>query len=172
MPRKKKRREKTREYLENLLDKAGLKDKDLAEAIAKGVKSDNSFERTKALEIAAEWRGFSDAISKQNDTLETLPIGNISKENIERLVNKCAECKHCFEPKFSNKQMENAFIKISEQDNKTQENIRTDVDTQEINPEITPNVDENKPQETDNNQNSTQETQENDVLKDNNEQIS
>ena len=99
MPRKKVRQEKTRGYLENLLDGAGLTDKELAKAIAAGVKSDNSTERTKAVEIAAKWKGFADVDKKVGEEIERLPIGNITLQDLDCLINRCSSCKHgAYEP--------------------------------------------------------------------------
>ncbi len=99
MPKKKIRKEKTREYLENLLDNAGLSDKILAEAIVKGVRSENSTERTKALDIASQWKGFKDVDKKIGEEIERLPIGSSALEDVERLTNRCAYCRHGkFEP--------------------------------------------------------------------------
>lgn len=86
--------EKSRQYLEELLDKAGATDEALATAIAQGMKSDNSTERSKALELAATWRGFSDVDKKSGEDIEHLPISNISLQDLDRMANRCAYCKH------------------------------------------------------------------------------
>lgn len=99
MPRKTIRKEKSREYLENLLDNAGMTDKELVQTVVKALKSDNSIERSKALELAARWKGFADVDKKVEENVERLPIGNISLPDLDRLSNRCAYCKHKkFEP--------------------------------------------------------------------------
>lgn len=103
MPRKKKRKEKTREYLENLLDKENVTDRAIARSIAIGLNSDNSTERVKALELAARLRGFADADKKVGEDIEPLPITNITIEDMEKLTNRCHYCIHGkFESKFKN----------------------------------------------------------------------
>ena len=100
MPRKKVRKEKNREYLENLLDKVGVTDLEIAKGIKEGMGSPNSLERSKAMDLAAKWKGFYDVDKKANDEqVEYLPIGNISAEDIMKFSHKCDLCKHCFESK-------------------------------------------------------------------------
>jgi hypothetical protein len=98
MPRKKVRKEKTREYLEGLLDRVGLSDLALAQAIKNGLESDVANERSKALELAGKWKGFYDADKKVGMDIEALPVGNIGAEDFMRMCNKCATCKHKYEP--------------------------------------------------------------------------
>jgi hypothetical protein len=99
MPRKKVRKEKTREYLESILESVGVTDREIARAIKDGLGSEVANERSKALELAGKWKGFYDADKKVGDTLEKLPIGNISCQDLEALSNRCMMCKHRFEPK-------------------------------------------------------------------------
>lgn len=94
MPRKKVRREKTREYLESLLDRVGVTDIAIAHAIKAGLESDVANERSKSLDLIAKWKGFYDVDKKVGGDLEKLPIGNISLEDFESISNRCANCKH------------------------------------------------------------------------------
>jgi hypothetical protein len=94
MPRKKIRKEKTREYLEKLLDDAGVSDQDIAIAIKSGLKSVDATERKNALAMAAKMRGFADVDKKVGEDIEALPIQNIKLEDMERLANRCPLCKH------------------------------------------------------------------------------
>ena len=97
--KKKVRKEKTREYLENLLDDAGVTDKVLAKSIMSGMESENSLERAKALELAAKWKGFGDVDKRAGEDICHLPIGDISADDILNLTSRCALCVHGkFEP--------------------------------------------------------------------------
>lgn len=99
MPKKTIRKEKSREYLERLLDNEGMTDKELVRTVVQALKSDNSIERTKALELASRWKGFADVDKKVDESVERLPIGNISLPDLDRLSNRCAYCRHKrFEP--------------------------------------------------------------------------
>jgi len=99
MPRKKIHKEKTRKSLEALLTSVGVTDKSIALSIKAGLVSENSLERTKALELAARWRGFADVDKKADDEIKHLPIANINEIELDRLANRCAYCKHKkFEP--------------------------------------------------------------------------
>ena len=99
MPRKKIKKAKTRAYLVDLLDKAGVDDRYFADSIKAGLESENAAERTNARDLAAQLRGFKDVDKKVGEEIEHLPIGNISIANLDRLANRCAYCKHRkFEP--------------------------------------------------------------------------
>lgn len=94
MPKKKIRKGKTREYLEGLLDRVGVTDRQMALSIKAGLASENSLERTNALTTAARWKGFLDVDKKAGEDIERLNLGNISIEDIDKLCNRCAYCKH------------------------------------------------------------------------------
>lgn len=99
MPRKKVRPEKDRSYLEKLLDEAGVDDKAIAEAIKRGLSSQDSTERKNAVTMAAKMRGFDDADRNAGQEIEPLPIANCGLEDMDRIANRCAYCKHGkFEP--------------------------------------------------------------------------
>lgn len=98
MPRKKVRKEKTREYLESILERAGVTDLEIARAIKSGLESDVANERGKALELAGKWKGFYDADKRVGSEIENLPVGNISADDFAHICNKCATCKHKYEP--------------------------------------------------------------------------
>lgn len=94
MPRKKVRPEKDREYLEKLLDNAGVNDEAIAEAIKKGLNSTDSTERKNAVAMAAKMRGFEDVDKNAGQELVPLPLANCGLDDIDQLVNRCAYCKH------------------------------------------------------------------------------
>ena len=99
MPRKKIHKEKTRKSLEALLTSVGVTDRSIALNIRAGLVSNNAIERTKALELAARWRGFADVDKKAAEEIKHLPISNINELELDRLANRCAYCKHKkFEP--------------------------------------------------------------------------
>lgn len=99
MPPKKIHKPKTRAYLNTLLDNAGLSDKDMAKAIKEGITSGNPSERSKALDMAAQWKGFADVDKRAGDDIEALPLANVKMEDLDRLANRCSYCKHKkFEP--------------------------------------------------------------------------
>ena len=99
MPAKKIHKPKTRAYMNTLLDNAGLSDKDMAKAIKEGITSDNPSERSKALDMAAQWKGFADVDKRAGDDIEALPLANVKLEDLDRLANRCSYCKHKkFEP--------------------------------------------------------------------------
>ena len=107
MPPKKIHKPKTRAYLNTLLDNAGLSDKDMAKAIKEGITSDNPSERSKALDMAAQWKGFADVDKRAGDDIEALPLANVKMEDLDRLANRCSYCKYKkFEPVRTGKPVE------------------------------------------------------------------
>jgi len=111
MPRKKIHKVKTREYLNKLLDDAGLSDKKMAEAIKQGITSDNPAERSKALDMAGQWKGFADVDKRAGDDIEPLPLANVKLEDLDRLANRCSYCKHKkFEPVRMGKPVESSEL--------------------------------------------------------------
>ena len=99
MPRKKIQKEKDRKYLDSLLEKAGLSDKLLVESVVNGLRSKDSTERSKARDVAFKLKGFAEIDKKEGDALERLPISNITFEELDKMANRCAYCKHGkFEP--------------------------------------------------------------------------
>ena len=88
------RQEKTREYLETLLNDVGLGDKEMAKIIKRGLYSDSATERIKAFDALERWRGAKDVDKKTGEDILTLPISNITPEDLERISNRCAYCKH------------------------------------------------------------------------------
>jgi len=107
MPRKKIHKVKTRAYLNKLLDDAGLSDKKMAEAIKEGIASDNPAERSKALDMAGQWKGFADVDKRAGDDIEPLPLANVKLEDLDRLANRCSYCKYKkFEPLRTGKPIE------------------------------------------------------------------
>jgi len=117
MPRKKIKKAKTRAYLVDLLDKAGVDDRYFADSIKAGLESENAAERTNARDLAAQLRGFKDVDKKVGEEIEHLPIGNISIANLDRLANRCAYCKHRkFEPiKGGNHEQETPGIAVAQE---------------------------------------------------------
>ena len=97
MPTKKVQKKKDRAYREKLLDDAEVTDKAIAESIYNGLHSDNPAERSKALDTAVKLK--FDEVKKTDDKLEELPLANVKLDDLKRLANKCAYCKHKkFEP--------------------------------------------------------------------------
>ena len=97
MPTKKVQKKKDRAYCEKLLDDADVTDKAIAESIYNGLHSDNPAERSKALDTAVKLK--FDEVKKTDDKLEELLLANVKLDDLKRLANKCAYCKHkTFEP--------------------------------------------------------------------------
>ena len=110
MPRKKIHKEKDRLYLDKMLEKAGLTDKLLIESVVSGIKSKDSTERAKARDVAFKLKGFGEIDKKAGDELERLPIANLTLEELDKLTNRCAYCKHGkFEPVRKNAELSGAF---------------------------------------------------------------
>ncbi len=106
MPRKKIQKDKDRKYLDSLLEKAGLSDKLLVESVVNGLRSKDSTERSKARDVAFKLKGFAEIDKKEGDALERLPISNITAEELDKMANRCAYCKHGkFEPLRKNAEL-------------------------------------------------------------------
>lgn len=106
MPRKKIQKEKDRKYLDSLLEKAGLTDKLLVESVIAGIRSKDSTERAKARDVAFKLKGFGEIDKKAGDELERLPIANLTLEELDKITNRCAYCKHGkFEPVRKNSEL-------------------------------------------------------------------
>ena len=88
------RKEKTREYLEGLMDEVGLGDKQMAKIIKKGLASESATERIKAFDALERWRGAKDVDKKVGGEVEPLPIGNIDPVDLDRISNRCNYCRH------------------------------------------------------------------------------
>lgn len=88
------RTEKTREYLESLLNAVGLGDKEMAKIIKRGLYSESATERIKAFDALERWRGAKDVDKKVGEDIESLPIGNIHLADLDKLSNRCSYCKH------------------------------------------------------------------------------
>lgn len=109
MPRKKIQKDKDRKYLDSLLEKAGLSDKLLVESVVNGLRSKDSTERSKARDVAFKLKGFAEIDKKEGDALERLPISNITAEELDKMANRCAYCKHGkFEPIRKNAELAGA----------------------------------------------------------------
>ena len=88
------RKEKTREYLETLLNAVGLDDKKMAGIIKRSLYSENATERIKAFDALERWRGAKDVDKKTGEDILELQISNITPADLERITNRCAYCKH------------------------------------------------------------------------------
>ena len=94
MPRKKVQKEKDRKYLDAILEKAGLTDRLLIESVVAGLNSKDSTERSNARKDAFKLKGFGEIDKKAGDELERLPIANLTLEELDKIANRCAYCKH------------------------------------------------------------------------------
>lgn len=103
MARPKKFRERTREYLANLVYDEGITEREYVQLVIQGTKSPDSTERTKCMEMLQNWLGFKDADKRVSEAISELPVGNISKEDLKRLAtpmeDRCGTCRHQYHAK-------------------------------------------------------------------------